>query len=116
MLELLIRILVSQDFHISASPAWLLSPLFGLECQGVNGKVQNALTQTMHVWSSSIYFPNTKILQQNIAVVGQEVVFAITMTTSDDQPIALNITKAYILIAPSVFSSYNFYIYSVITL
>lgn len=64
---------------------------FGLECQGVNGKVQNALTQTMHVWSSSIYFPNTKILQQNIAVVGQEVVFAITMTTSDDQPIAENV-------------------------
>jgi hypothetical protein len=49
--------------------------------KGVNGKVQNALTQTMHVWSSSIYFPNTKILQQNIAVVGQEVVFAITYTS-----------------------------------
>lgn len=64
---------------------------FGLECQGVNGEVQNALTQTMHVWSSSIYGPNTKILQPNIAVIGHEVVFAITMTTSDDQPIMENV-------------------------
>lgn len=64
---------------------------FGLECQGINGEVQNALTQTMHVWSSSMYFPNTKILQPNIAVIGQEVVFTITMTTSEDKPTTENV-------------------------
>lgn len=64
---------------------WEISA-FGLNCHGVSTEVQNALTQKMHVWSSAIYPPNTKI-QSTVAIAGEQMVFKVELRTADDQPV-----------------------------
>lgn len=64
---------------------------FGLDSHGVNNTVQNALIQKMHIWSSSIFPPNTKVKQVKPAEIGQPVEFEAEMFTSTHCPTAESI-------------------------
>lgn len=61
---------------------------FGLDCSEVSTDIQTTLNQKMHIWSSSIFPPNTSIQQRRAAVPGEEVVFDIELFTSEKTPAA----------------------------